>query len=176
MRIFGAKKEDHFIEAYKKHFAPFRDKPIRLLEIGVQNGGSMKMWESYFPFAEIVGVDNDSECLKYETDRTSIHIGDQADRAFLRTLGKFDIIVDDGGHKMSQQMTSFDVLFNEMNPGGIYTIEDLHTSFMEQYKDAPTTTEFLCSVVNTLCDPKRHNTYGIRALSVYKSLCFIEKV
>ena len=173
MRIFNARKEPHFIKAYERHFAPFRDLPIRFLEIGVQNGGSMKMWESYFPLADIVGIDNDPQCKQYEQGMVSIRIGDQSDKDFVKSLGSFDIVVDDGGHKMSQHFASFDVLFNQMKDGGIYAIEDLHTCYMDQYIDSKKTTEYIKDWIDGLQTKKLE--YGIKSIHVYEGLVLIEK-
>jgi hypothetical protein len=64
--------------------------------------------------------------------------GDQADGAFLDRFiaehgSDFDIIIDDGGHTMNQQMTSLNHLWKAVKPGGIYFCEDLQTSYMKQY-------------------------------------------
>ena len=173
MKKFNARKEEHFIGLFEKFFAPYRDKDIRFLEIGVQDGGSMKMWESYFPSAEIVGVDNDKNCLQYETERVSVHIGDQADREFMEGLGQFDIVIDDGGHKMSQHRISFDVLFPKMPKGSLYIIEDLHTCYMDEYVDDRATTEWLKECIDEI--QKEGAEYSIKAIHVYKSIVIIEK-
>jgi len=60
--------------------------------------------------------------------------GSQADKNFLNEVqteigGKFDIIIDDGSHQMQHQMASLYLLFNAIKPGGIYVVEDLHTSY-----------------------------------------------
>jgi hypothetical protein len=39
-----------------KRRASIRHLPIKLLEIGVENGCSIKMWEEYFPNGEIYGL------------------------------------------------------------------------------------------------------------------------
>lgn len=77
MNLHGAKKEDHFMVAYQKHFAGL--KPKRVLEIGVQGGGSLKIWRDMFPEAEIVGVDVLYECKAHEGERIKVEIGDQTE-------------------------------------------------------------------------------------------------
>ncbi len=128
----------HYFEYYDRHFSRFRNKKVRILEIGVFLGGSLNMWRSYFgPEAFILGVDIDSSCTQYAGENIKIEIGDQADPLFLEYLkGKyapFDIIIDDGGHMMVQQITSFKFLFEHLNNGGIYLVEDLHTSYWKEY-------------------------------------------
>lgn len=126
--------ESHdYTSRYELYLDAYRDLEFNLLEIGVYNGGSLKMWEEYFPKANIVAIDIDPSCKKYESERISIHIGDQSDQGFLKSVYKehknFEIIIDDGGHSWKQQIVSFETLFPLLRLGGIYFIEDLHTSY-----------------------------------------------
>jgi cephalosporin hydroxylase len=187
MNLYNAHKEPHFIEAYQKHFAGRT--PKRILEIGVQGGGSLKIWRDFFPEAEIVGVDTLESCKEFETGNIKIFIGDQADVKFLETLGNFDIIIDDGGHYMTQQQVSMNTLLaNQLNPGGLYVIEDLHTSYWEQFLDIRrTTVNVLKDMVDDLhqyadesgrCELKQNlkNKYNIKSLTFYSGIVFIEKL
>ncbi len=184
MNLYNAKKEEHFIEAYKKHFADL--KPKRVLEIGVQGGGSLKIWRDMFPEAEIVGVDLDPVCKEHEGQNIKVFIGDQCDVKFLETLGNFDIIIDDGGHKMTHQQVSMNTLMmNQLNPGGIYVIEDLHTSYWEQFLDIrKTTISVLKDMIDDLhqyaeesgrCERKTgiRNAYKIKSMAVYSGIVFL---
>lgn len=185
MNLYNAKKDPEFIEAYKKYFTGLN--PKRVLEIGVQGGGSLKIWRDMFPEAEIVGVDVDENCKEHEGERIKIIIGDQADVKFLESLGNFDIIIDDGGHTMVQQQTSLKWLMPQLNEGGIYVIEDLHTSYWEQFLDiAHSTIEELKDIIDDIheyadqsgrCTNKRNlkNRYGIKGLAVYSGIAFIFK-
>ena len=123
---------------YERHLAPLRHAPITLLEIGIWKGASLRMWAEYFPNAKIVGIDSDASCLGMQDGRTSVYVGDQSDRDFLRKVvesvgSPFDVIIDDGGHRMEQQITSVQELFPTMARGGLYAIEDLHTSYTARY-------------------------------------------
>jgi len=134
----GIYKWLHYFNIYEKHFRPFVDKKIKVLEIGIWQGGSLKMWKEYFgENAEIVGIDINPKTKKFEEERIEIYIGDQADRSFLNNLiqkkGGFDIIIDDGGHYMNQQITSFKELYPILNEGGVYLCEDLHTSYWSNF-------------------------------------------
>jgi hypothetical protein len=131
-------KWHHYFDIYHNHFCRFRDKPVTLLEIGVYHGGSLQMWKSYFgPKAKIIGVDIDPHCQEFKEDQISIFIGDQADRGFLnklkRKIGHIDIVIDDGGHNMVQQIISFEELFPFVAETGIYLVEDMHTSYWEEH-------------------------------------------
>jgi hypothetical protein len=96
------------------------------------------MWQHYFGRgAHIVGVDVDPRCKQFENESTTILIGDQADRRFLaevrERVPRIDILVDDGGHTMTQQIATFEELYPHIQPNGIYLCEDIHTSFFPEY-------------------------------------------
>jgi len=131
-------KWHHYFEIYHCHFQSFRGRSPVVLEIGVFHGGSLQMWKEYFgPGARIVGIDVDPRCRELEEEGVSIMIGDQADRRFLgevrRRFPHVDIVIDDGGHQMQQQITSFEELYPHVQPQGIYLCEDIHTSFVPAY-------------------------------------------
>jgi hypothetical protein len=126
-----------YTKVYEPLLAPIRDTPITLLEIGVQFGASLKMWEDYFPKARIFGIDIKEKCREYATERTAVLIGDQTDRAFLRDVveetGPLDVVIDDGGHRMEQHRVSLEELFPHVKQGGFYSIEDLQTAYRSDY-------------------------------------------
>jgi hypothetical protein len=113
----------------------YRDKAFNLLEIGMKEGASAKLWREYFPKATLFGIDNNDRVAASDIQ---IFIGDQSNRQFLHDViqavpAGFDIILDDGGHMPDQQMISFEVLFHEgLNPGGLYIIEDTEGSYCNQ--------------------------------------------
>jgi len=125
---------DHmYTNRYSIYLESYRDIEFNLLEIGVYNGASVRMWKEYFTKANIVAIDIDPRCKEYEEDRITIHIGDQTDVNFLNKLvdkhGHFEVILDDGGHSFKQQIVSFETLFPRLTPGGLYFLEDMHTSY-----------------------------------------------
>lgn len=131
-------KWSHYFDIYDRHFARFRDREILMMEIGVYHGGSLGMWKSYFgPRARFVGVDINPRARKFADDRVDIVIGDQSDRKFLRELRehypRIDILLDDGGHGMDQQRTTFEELFGAVVDDGVYMVEDTHTSYWPEY-------------------------------------------
>jgi hypothetical protein len=128
----------HYFDVYDRHFSRFRSKPITLVEIGVFKGGSLQMWKHYFgPSAQIYGIDVNPECKKFEEDRISIFIGSQEDRGFLKSFAqsvpKIDILIDDGGHTMGQQIATFEELYPYIDENGVYLCEDLHTSYWPDF-------------------------------------------
>ena len=131
-------KWNHYFDIYHRHFAPYRGKEITVVEFGVQNGGSLQMWKDYFgPKAHITGVDIDPRCAQFVEDGIDVVIGDQEDRGFLRSLaekvGKVDVLIEDGGHEMNQQINTFQEFWPSIRDGGVYLVEDLHTSYWAEY-------------------------------------------
>lgn len=131
-------KWKHYFEVYDRHFSRFRGQPIVILEIGVSQGGSLQMWKDYFgPNAKIYGIDINPKCSELEEENIKIFIGSQSDRCFLRNIKEqvppIDILIDDGGHTMRQQIVSFEELFTHIKDDGIYLCEDVHTAYWLQY-------------------------------------------
>lgn len=128
-----------YFDVYERHVSKFIGKKPRVLEIGVLGGGSIDMWHEYFgKGTQTIGIDIDPRCLgyKYEHD-AKIVLGDQGDPAFwdsfLAEHGNFDIIIDDGGHTMTQQIVTVQKTFPNLNPGGVLVVEDTHTSYWGQF-------------------------------------------
>jgi hypothetical protein len=127
-------KWHHYFDVYHAAFAPWRGKAPTMLEIGVQRGGSLAMWQEYFgDGARIFGMDVDPAVQGNAPPGTKVFIGDQADpptlKRILDEIGPPDIVLDDGGHTMRQMITSFQVLYPAMKLPGVYLIEDTHTAF-----------------------------------------------
>jgi len=128
----------HYFDVYDRHFSKYRNKEIVIVEVGVSQGGSLQMWKSYFgDKARIYGVDIDERCKDFEEENVKIFIGSQSDRAFLQKIKgeipPIDILIDDGGHTMVQQIVTFQELFDKIKEGGVYLAEDLHTSYWLNY-------------------------------------------
>lgn len=132
-------KWEHYFEIYDRYFYKYRNTEVIFVEIGVFQGGSLQMWKEYFgPKAKIYGIDINPECKKFEDEQIKIIIGDQENKNFLESLKnkipKIDILLDDGGHTMKQQINTFEVLFEYIKQDGIYMCEDVHTSYWSEYK------------------------------------------
>jgi hypothetical protein len=128
----------HYFDIYHKHFQRFQKQPIVLLEFGVSHGGSLQMWKHYFGRkARIIGVDINPECKNLTESQVEIYIGSQEEPEFLKQLmvkiGPVDIVIDDGGHTMKQQLTTFDAVYTSVREGGVYLAEDLHTSYWSEF-------------------------------------------
>jgi hypothetical protein len=128
----------HYFDIYDRHFKRFRNQEVVILEIGVSQGGSLQMWKDYFgEKAKIFGIDINPNCKSLEEENITIFIGSQSDRKFLKEVKKqippIDILIDDGGHTMVQQIVSYEELFDAIKADGVYLCEDLHTSYSLSY-------------------------------------------
>lgn len=138
-RTFGTiHKHSNYFREYDFNFSQLEGKEnLRILEIGVQGGGSLAMWQKCFPTAKITGMDIDPSCKQFEAEGVKIYIGSQEDNALLRRIsaeaGPFDVIIDDAGHTMRQQIGGFQTLFPLLREDGVYVIEDLHTSYWSKF-------------------------------------------
>lgn len=127
-------KMEHYLEHYDALLGGWQGRDISFLEIGIYKGGSLPMWQGFLgPASRLVFLDIDPECRALALPGTVVEIGDQADPEFLGRVGAahgpFDLIVDDGGHKMHQQITSFRHLWPRLADPGLYIVEDVHTSY-----------------------------------------------
>ena len=184
---------------YERHFAPFRDRELVLLELGIggyareqQGGASLRMWKWFFPRAQVVGLDIEDKSFVDEARITSVQ-GSQTNGRLLRRIcarfGEPTIVIDDGSHRPAHVIKSFQVLFPLLADGGLYVIEDIQTSYWPQWKgsldrDDPTTS---MAMVKRLIDGLNFEEYldaayeptytdlNIRAVHCYHNLVVIEK-
>lgn len=131
-------KWHHFIPLYDRYFGRYVGKPVRFLEIGVSDGGSLQIWRNYFgPQAIIFGIDIDPRCASLNGKSAQVRIGSQDDPAFLakviEEMGGIDVILDDGSHQMTHIKATLLALFPKIASDGIYAIEDLHTAYWHDF-------------------------------------------
>ena len=153
----------------------------------------LEMWRDYFgPRARIIGVDINPRCAHLADEHTEIVIGDQEDRKFLRDLGKrlgkIDVVIEDGGHKMDQQINTFEELWPYMRDGGVFLVEDLHTSYWPKWGGAYRKPGTFIEYAKNLIDQQHawHSrgtenfdvdkyTRTIRGMHVYDSIIVFDK-
>ena len=120
----------NYLNTYEKILDPIKDKITSFLEIGVHKGDSLRMWREYFQNIQIIGVDINPNC-KFEEPNIKVEIGDASSTIFTQKLinkyGPFDVVIDDGSHRTSHMVQSFNLLFPYVKSGGYYIIEDLGT-------------------------------------------------
>lgn len=186
-------KWQHYFNVYDRHFSRYRGTDVHIVEFGISEGGSLQMWKEYFgPKCQIYGVDINPYCKELEEDRIKIFIGDQEDRNFLQSLARdiprIDILIDDGGHRMQQQINTFEELFPHIDDNGIYFCEDMHTSYWKGwggggYKKSGTFIEYTKNFIDYInawhSQTPRLSvspfTRSARSLHYYDSILVIEK-
>lgn len=183
---------------YQRYLEPFRDKQVRVLEIGVGGyddpaigGSSLRMWKHYFWRGQVIGMDIHAKHGVDEARLCTVR-GDQGDATFLgafaRDYGPFDVIVDDGSHFSVDVRTSFATLFDHLRPGGVYIVEDLQSSYWPGWggsvdPDARTTS---MAMVKSLLDGLNHQEMiertspaptdtQVRGVHVHHNIAVVEK-
>lgn len=114
-----------YIDFYAEHMT--KRSGISFLEIGVEYGHSIAMWQEYFIKSKIYGIDIKKN--KFEFNIDNFILGDATDPEVIRKnfpRNKFDYVVDDGSHDITDQIASFDIMFPKMKKGGKYFIEDVN--------------------------------------------------
>jgi 23S rRNA U2552 (ribose-2'-O)-methylase RlmE/FtsJ len=128
----------HYFDIYERHFARFRGTSPVMLEIGVQGGGSLAMWKEYFgPGCHIIGVDINPKCKVHEAEGIEVFIGSQDDPDVINEIfskyPKVDIVLDDGSHIMQHMIASFELMYDRIQPNGVYAVEDMHTCYWPKF-------------------------------------------
>lgn len=192
-------KSQIYYDAYTHMFSTYdTDQSLKILEIGVRGGGGLYTLKEHFPNSTIIGLDIDSGCKQWEDINENIHvrIGDQSDIDVLQNLmnefSSFDIIIDDGSHVITHQINSFKFLFPKMVNGGLYVVEDLHTSYWKDFYNlnelsainyfsdlaqwptkrwAPNTNRSIVSPISELTEVET----CIDSVHFYDSICFLKK-
>ena len=129
-------KSAHLMPNYEPFFAPLVGKGIRLLELGIQEGASLRFWRDYFENATIVGLDCNAVDINDATGMIRVYQGYQQDTELLDRIVKeqapdgFDVVIDDCAHIGRFARISFWHIFqNHLKPGGLYAIEDWGTGY-----------------------------------------------
>jgi hypothetical protein len=181
----------HYFDAYEHHFERFRGKQPTVLEIGVFGGGSLAMWKDYFgPGASILGLDINPECKAHEADGIKIYIGSQDDPSLIRKILEetphIDIVIDDGSHRMDHLVATFNLLYDNISPPGVYFVEDTHTCYWPEYlgglHEPASFMEFTKAKLDEINAVHARGTLAIteftrstRSITIYDSICVFEK-
>ena len=155
-------KGHNYCPHYEREFAHLRNQPITLLEIGVWEGASLRMWEAWFPLAEIIGVDIAPK-VPCNTDRISTIV---CDIKTFEPIGSYDVIIDDGSHHSTDVQVAYQRLWPRIKPGGIYVIEDLDV----QEVRSPALT-----IIEGILRELWHEHGDVAELHAYDQLVFIKK-
>src|SRR6266511_1223882 len=157
-----------YFNEYDRILDEYRNKPVRLLEIGIQNGGSLEIWSKYFPNAQkLVGCDINPDCARliYEDSRIAVVVGDvNSDAAQAVVLGHapgFDVIIDDGSHCSSDIVKTFARYFPHLADGGVFVVEDLHCSYWQEFEGGLFDPFSSITFFKRLADVVSHEHWGI---------------
>lgn len=133
-------KWDLYLDFYEELFHRDKDKDVSILEIGVQNGGSLDTYSEYFRNGKIfIGCDINENCssLVYDDNRVKVVIGDantyKTEKLIKDIESNFNFIIDDGSHQSNDIINSFVRYFPCVKPGGVYVIEDTHALYSFNY-------------------------------------------
>ena len=141
---FNCMKLAHYLPEYQRLFEKLDGSKVNFLEIGVQHGGSYRLWKNFFgeDLLRWTGIDINNKCLAFNDflspENGLVCCGSQADSEFLEKVssqrGNFDIIVDDGSHQSEHIIASFKVLAKHVKDGGLYIIEDVHACYWKGFR------------------------------------------
>ena len=171
--LFGTDKwgSHWYTQHYQRYFAPLKNKPLNVLEIGVGGyawsdlgGYSLQMWKAYFRRSHIVGIDlHDKRHLSEE--RIDVRQCDQTDAEALYRLasehGGFDIIIDDGSHLNEDVIKTFNILFPLLRQDGIYVVEDTQTAYWPTWGGGLDSAQSSMAFFKKLCDGLNHAEYPL---------------
>jgi hypothetical protein len=137
-----------YFPIYEEIFKKYQNKNITFVEIGVGLGGSLFMWRNYFgKKSRIIGIDLNPQAKELEKKGFEIFIGDQTDKdfwdIFYKKIGKVDIILDDGGHKNLQQISTVFYSLTNIKDNGLIVVEDTITSYIKKGFGNPTRFSFI---------------------------------
>lgn len=175
-----------YTQHYARHLRARRRSIACVLEVGIGNerdpetgGNSLRMWRHYFPRATIFGLDLYEKWMDTDARITALR-ADQSDPDALRQAVNgcppFDLVVDDGSHVGSHIITTFDVLFPKVRPGGYYAIEDLETSYLASYGGGPPgAPNTATALAKELLDDVNVGPRPIAAVHAYHGLLLVEK-
>ena len=150
----------NFSRQYDSLLKPYRERPcLNYLEIGVHKGASLRAMREVFPSARyIVGVDISPDSKIYEDISNGIYIetGDATVQDTIDNItqkyGRFDIILDDGGHYNTEVISTFELLFPLLKEDGVYIVEDTVCSKIPVFQntDSPNHIDYFSRYIHHL--------------------------
>lgn len=157
-----------YLREYDRIFNPYRNQSISMLEIGIQNGGSLEIWSQYFPHAEkIIGCDINPDCgnLRYDDPRVVVIVGDanlvETQEKIINHSASFDLIIDDGSHTSGDIVKAFANYFPTLNEGGLFVVEDLHCSYWKEFEGGIFYPYSSINFFKLLADVVNHESWGV---------------
>tara|TARA_Y100001958_G_scaffold159072_1_gene159089 strand:+ start:1640 stop:2383 length:744 start_codon:yes stop_codon:yes gene_type:complete len=119
---------------YEYYLNKFKNKKIKILEIGSFAGGSAAAFKKYFINSKIICFDINISNFKFYSKGIDVYGLDIKNYKKAREILKkifikndkpyFDLIIDDGSHNLDDMLISFKNFFKFIKKGGFYIIED----------------------------------------------------
>ncbi|MCY9872547.1 class I SAM-dependent methyltransferase [Vibrio barjaei] len=157
-----------YLDVYNHEFSRFIDKDPSILEIGVQNGGSLEIWDDFLSPKKIVGCDINPKCneLEYSNSNIKLLVQDiNLDSSLLFVKEELpdgiDLLIDDGSHTSSDIITTFSKYFPLLNDGGLFVVEDLHCSYWNEFEGGLYDPYSSMSFLKTLADLVNYEHWGV---------------
>lgn len=175
-------KWDIYLNEYDRFLEPYRNEKLNLLEIGVQNGGSLEIWQKYFPNANVlVGCDINEDCskLEYDSEKVRVIVGDantdDTEKQILSINKRFDVIIDDGSHTSEDIVRSFARYFPHLEYGGVFIAEDLHCSYWNVYGGGLYDLSSSINFFKSLVDVVNYEHWGLNRSAIEVVAAFNER-
>jgi hypothetical protein len=184
---YGTDKVKHgYLPIYERFLSTRRMEPLTLLEIGVLGGASLRMWRDYFPNAVILGVDQDPNCAKPEGCTVLQASQQQATMVSMLTEFDIDVVIDDAGHVWAEQVSCLQMVFPLLSSGGLYFVEDLHTSYWQGFGHGESCVGYLKTLVDDVNnhgrtefpvppDQREGSARLLKSMFFSRSLCVLER-
>ena len=171
-----SQKWELYLDVYDAALSPWRSQPVTLVEIGVQNGGSLELWAKYFAAGRrFVGCDVDPKVatLRFDDPRIAtvvapVNTAAAAREIVARAGAPIDIFIDDGSHLSSDIVMAFRNYFPLVRAGGIYIAEDLHCAYRRGWQGgltAPNAVSFFKALVDAMHQPYWDEGESMQALA-----------
>lgn len=184
---FISNKWVHYFYIYDRLFSEYRERnqAIKIMEIGVNRGGSLEIWKKYLPKGSMIyGVDINPKCKEIKfSENILFYLGSASDRDFMEKTFEnieFDIILDDGSHICSDVIKTFKIMFPRIKNGGLYIIEDLCASYYGNYgggyRKKGSSVEYFKSLVDIINSDYIYSFSFLRAFGKYFNNNFKDKV
>ena len=174
----GTDKFAHgYMPHYADHFRSLRSKAVHLLEIGVHQGASLRMWAAAFSHegTQIEGVDVDPSCaeLVFMDACIQVTIGDI--KTVDTALATYDIIIDDGSHLGEDIVHAFNRFWDRLESGGWYVIEDNETHWRTEYLGDLEHGDVASEHIDALIHELLRGPAEISEAHIYEQIIFLRK-
>jgi len=156
-----------FSKYYEKYFKNLKNKKIKILEIGSFSGASAASFVKYLPLSKVYCLDINITNFKYHSEKIKVFGLDISKEFMIKKFYKkinilpetkfFDIIIDDGSHKLSDLIISLNTFYKNLKPGGFFVIEDFkHPNYYNHLNDCDELNMF--EIINQIKNKKKFNS------------------